>query len=65
MKKPIKRKKIKRHCPINVNGLLRHYDQGDDRINGKKVELLYRKWKKGEKVNWQKESPTLVMSNES
>ena len=55
---PIKRKRTRRKIPINVDSLLRKWENGDNRINGYRIEDLLNRWYDGEKVNWRKLRPT-------
>ena len=60
MKSPVKRKRTIQHLPINANSLFRKYERGDKRINIRKLNRLFDKWMKGEKVPWRSIGPTLI-----
>jgi len=51
---PIKRKRSRKKIPINVDSLIRKWENGDPRIDGERIEYLLSEWYAGKKVNWRK-----------
>ena len=60
MKSPVKRKKIGKECPINIDSLYRHYRRGNKRIDWPRIRKLYYSWLNGKKVPWRDLSKTFI-----